>query len=128
MTVFNQIIHIALVCAERSMSVLPGEGGPLSCIKGVSELFDSVVLARQAEDALFIQSMFFNELHTLLHQDWYHVRPETLLICYGVHETLSKHYRDAEKFYMTFLYSMIRKNTYSRQHNFISLTWCLCQL
>ena len=85
----------------------PGEGGPLSRIKGISELFDSIVLPRQAEDALFIKPMFFNVLHTLLHQDWYHMRPETLLIRYGVHETLPEHYRDAEMYDMTSLTSNV---------------------
>lgn len=78
------------------MSALPGEGGPLSCIKGISELFDSVILTREAEDPLFVQPMFFDELHALLHQDWHHLRSEALLICHSVHETLSKHCRHTE--------------------------------
>ncbi|TNN77553.1 hypothetical protein EYF80_012143 [Liparis tanakae] len=57
---------------EGNMSCLPGEGGSLSCIKSISELFDSVVLTRETEDALFIQAVLFDELHTLLHQDRHH--------------------------------------------------------
>jgi len=78
------------------MSALPGEGGSLSCIEGISELFDSVVLTREAEDALLIQPMFFDKLHTFLHQDWHHVRSKTLLTRYSVHETLSKYYTQRE--------------------------------
>lgn len=85
------------VCTEGTMGVLPGEGGPLSCIEGVSELFDSIVLTRQAEDALLIQALFFDELNTLLHQDRHQVRPKALLICYYVHETLSKHCRQTDR-------------------------------
>lgn len=79
------------------VSVSPGEGGSLSCIKGASELLDSIVLSGEAEDALLIQPMFFDVFYTLLHQDGHHVRPEALLICHCVHETLSKHCRDTEK-------------------------------
>lgn len=85
---------MTLVHTEAAMSALPGEGGPLSCIKGVSELFHSIVLTREAEDALLVQAVLFYELHTLLHQDWHRVRPKTLLICYRVHETLSKNCRE----------------------------------
>lgn len=77
--------------------MLPGEGRPLSCIEGVSELFNDVVLARQPEDTLLLQPVFFDELHTLLHQDGHQVRPETLLICHGVLETLCKHCREVGK-------------------------------
>lgn len=84
------------------MSVLPGKGRPLSCIKGISKLFNNVILSGQAEDALLVQPVFFDELHALLHQDRYHVRPKTLLICHGVLETLCKHCREVERFYMTF--------------------------
>lgn len=91
------MFHSAVVYTKRTTRPLPGEGGPLSCIKGVSELFDSIVLTWEAEDALLIQAMFFDELHTLLHQDWHHVGPESLLICYCVHETLSKHCREAKR-------------------------------
>lgn len=85
---------MTLVHTEAAMSALPGEGWPLSCIKGVSELFHSIVLTREAEDSLLVQAVLFNELHTLLHQDWHRVRPKTLLICYCVHETLSKNCRE----------------------------------
>lgn len=77
--------------------MLPGEGRPLSCIKGISELFDCIILAGQAEDALFIQPVIFDELHTLLHQDRHHVRPKPSLIGYGVDETLPKHCREANR-------------------------------
>lgn len=90
--VLNAVVH-----TKGTTRALPGEGGPLSCIKGISELFDSIVLTREAEDTLLIQAMFFDELHTLLHQDWHYVRPEPLLICYCVHETLSKHCREAKR-------------------------------
>lgn len=73
------------------MGSLLREGGSLSCIKGVSELFHSIVLTREAKDALFIQAVLRDELHTLLHQDRHHMRPEPLLIRHRVHETLSKH-------------------------------------
>lgn len=88
---------MALVCSEETTCVLPGEGGPLSCIKSVSELFDSVVLTREAEDALLVQAVLLDELHTLLHQDWHQVRSKALLVCYCVHETLSKHCREADR-------------------------------
>lgn len=69
---------------------LPGERGPLSGIKGVSELFDGVVLARQAEYALLIQAVLFDEFCTLLDQDWHHVMPEPPLVRQCVHKTFSE--------------------------------------
>ena len=88
---------MALVCTKLCVSVLPGERGPLSCIEGISELLDGVVLTREAEDALLVQPMFCYIFYTLLHQDRHHARPEALLICHYVHEALSKHCRDTEK-------------------------------
>ncbi len=79
------------------MSALPGKGGPLSCIEGVSELFDSVVLTRETENAFLFQAVFFDKLYTLLHQDRHSVRPKPLLIRYRVHEALSKHCREEDK-------------------------------
>lgn len=83
---------MAAVCREL---VLPGEGRPLSCIKGVSELFDRVVLTRQTKDALLIQAVLFDELHTLLHQNRHHVRPKPLLVCHRLLEAFPKHCREA---------------------------------
>lgn len=73
--------------------VLPGEGGSFSCIKGFSELFDSVVLAWETENALLGQPVLYDELHTLLHQDGHRARPKTLLIRYSVYQAFSKHCR-----------------------------------
>ena len=35
----------------------PGEAGPLSCVEGVSELFDGVVLSGKPEDSLLAQAI-----------------------------------------------------------------------
>lgn len=70
---------------------LPGEGGPLSCIEGISELFYSIVLTREAEDALLIQPVLLDKLHTFLHQDGHRAGPEALLVRHSVYKTLSKH-------------------------------------
>ena len=88
---------------------LPGEGGPLSGVEGVSELFDGVVLTRQAEDALLIQAVFLDVLHTLLDQDRHHVRPKPLLICDNVHEALSKHCKGVLSYILDYLNYEIRK-------------------
>lgn len=72
---------------------LPGEGGSFSCVKGFSELFDSVVLAWETENTLLGQPVFYDELHTLLHQDGHRSRPKSLLIRYSVYEAFSKHCR-----------------------------------
>lgn len=66
------------------LSSVPREGGPLPRIEGVSELFDGVVLSREAEDAFLIQALFPDVLGTLLDQDGHHVRPEALLVHDGV--------------------------------------------
>lgn len=70
---------------------LPGEGGSFSCIEGFSELFDSVVLAWETENALLSQPMLLDELHTLLHQDGHRPRPQPLLIGYRVCQAFPKH-------------------------------------
>lgn len=75
--------------------VQPGEGRPLSGVKGVSELFDRVVLTRQAEDALLIQAVLLDELHALLHQDGHHAGPKALLVGHCVHQTLPEHCGEA---------------------------------
>lgn len=75
---------------------LPGEGRPFSCIKGFSELFDSVVLAWETENALLIQPVFLDELHTLLHQVGHCPRSKSLLICYCVYQAFPKHCKEAE--------------------------------
>lgn len=77
------------------VATLPGEGRPLSGIEGVSELFDGVVLTRQAEDALLVQAVLLDELHALLHQDGHHAGPEALLVGHRVHQTLPKHCGEA---------------------------------
>lgn len=116
------------------MRVVPGEWGPLSCIKGISELFDSVVLTREAEDALLIQAVFFDELHTLLHQDGNHMRSKPLLVCYRVHETLSKHFREAEREKKTSVMSNQKSLTIQiniilapfQKGSMVITRWCLC--
>lgn len=70
---------------------VPVKGGPLSCIKSISELLYKVVLPRQSEDALFIQAVLKDKLRTLLHQDGHQVRPKFLLIGHGLLQTLAKH-------------------------------------
>lgn len=70
---------------------VPVKGGPLPGIKSISELLHQVVLPRQSEDALFIQTMLEDELCTLLHQDGHQVGAEFLLIGYGLIQTLAKH-------------------------------------
>lgn len=79
------------------MAALPGEGRPLSGIEGVSELFDRVVLTRQAEDALLVQAVLLDELHALLHQDGNHAGAEALLVGHRVHQTLRKHCGEASQ-------------------------------
>ena len=96
-------------CYSRDGDVLPGERGPLPRIKGVSELFDSVLLTRQAEDALLLQSVLFDELHAFLHQDWHHVRSKALLIRHNVCKTLPKHCND--RYTGTSLTGIFRKLT-----------------
>lgn len=65
---------------KRVVSILPRKGRPFSCVEGVSELFDGVVLTGKAEDSLLFQSVLYDELRTLLYQDWYRVRSEALLV------------------------------------------------
>lgn len=76
----------------QTCETLPGERGSLSCIKGLSELLDLVVLSWQAKDALLIQTMLSDEFSTLLHQDGHQTRPKFLLIHHDVWKALSKYF------------------------------------
>lgn len=77
------------------LGALPGEGGSLSGIEGFPELFDGVVLAREAENALLGQAVLLDELHALLHQDGHRARPEALLVRHRVHQAFPEHCRRA---------------------------------
>lgn len=71
--------------------IIPVKGGPLPRIKSISQLLHQVVLSRQSEDALFVQTMLQDELGTLFHQDGNQVGAELLLISHGLIQALAKH-------------------------------------
>lgn len=72
------------------LSNIPVKGGLLSTVERILELLDQVRLARQPEEAFFLQPPLSDEVHTLLHQHGCQPVPVPLFISDCVFQFLSK--------------------------------------